>query len=225
MHRVVAQFEIWNTDSDIPQRLEDHRLSLDRHEVESQVKNFLICIRLAEKKRAFQANSRLRAGQSRLQWVLPFPTTISSNLKMIVVLRTVYILSPSLTTQLPVDSPSTDTFRSVMVPIEYTEPCAPAQEDLRKRRKTMKQEAENDSVGLHLSHSYKFEISKNGQYILYSGTTGLNLPQYSNSEPLVTSLAVFLLNTSEDSCLAISGTTVSRRPSRLVVFIQICPLC
>jgi hypothetical protein len=124
---------------------------------------------------------------------------------MIVVLRTVYIIpAPSLATQVPVGCPSTDSFRSIIIPIEHTEPYAPAQQDLHKRRKTRKQEAK-DPERLHLSHSYKFEISKNCRYILYSGTTELKPPSYSDSEPLVTSLAVFSLNRSENSCYFLSN--------------------
>src|SRR5580658_3939305 len=85
----IARFETWNINEDDPQRLEDLRIALDQSEVESHVRTFLAYVKFTEKK---NPRAKSQNGQVRHHWALPFPTTISSNLEVVIVLKTLYIV-------------------------------------------------------------------------------------------------------------------------------------
>jgi hypothetical protein len=200
----VARFETWNINEDDPQRLEDRRIALDPLEVGSHVRTFLAYVKLAEGKDT-QAKSRM--GQVRHQWALPFPTTISSNIEVAIVLKTLYILGPS-SARLPLRGGLyPKPVPSIIIPTGRVEPRTPipqVRQDLHELPTTTMPQAGSSSKGLHVSYSYSFVISRNNRYILYKDSMGVNLPQYST--PAVTSLALFELDMSENNrtCYPIS---------------------
>lgn len=186
----VAHFEIWKIDTEEPRRLIDHSFTLDQHEVEDQVRNFLTSIKLREKSRSWQI---------RHQWALPFPTTICPNLEAIIVLKTVYIVGSDSKGPESMESFRKNPSRSIIVPVQSSETTARASQQYRDLpgpcitpKPKLKAQTRDGSKALRVSYSYKFEISKSGRYILYKDSMEVSLPQH--SEPAVTSLAVFELD-------------------------------
>jgi hypothetical protein len=130
------------------------------------------------------------------KWVLPFPTTISNDLNLVIVLRTVYILRQSPRTEPTLTYSSEAPIRSITIPVQIF--------DLRTTRNLSDQNSQpcpepqnSTKTGspLRFSYAYKFQISNNNHYILFEGAAGLNV--HPQSKPQIMSLTVFKFEASE----------------------------
>jgi hypothetical protein len=178
----IARHEVWNIDETQPHKFQEHRLLLDVEEVEYQVSNFI---------------KRLRLQTFHHKWVLPFPTSISGDLTVVVVLRTVYLV-PRESEEMPGRTHiSTEPINSVIIPIQLSDPDKTGKSPGPKfpgssTPRTVLTGANSTHLGV--SCSYNFRISKNNRFILFEGAKGLTVnPQ---AKPAITSLSVFELDLS-----------------------------
>ena len=173
---------MWAIESDEPRKLKDLRFKLDKDEVETHVAAFIDFIRLK------RSSKHSKQGQYWSQWALPFPTTISDSLEIVLILRTIYLLDLGQIAGPIVEFQSPDLLRSAIIPI-------PEEFLLQRDRDPSRLKANSAGLGkISLSHSYSLQIERNDQYILWKQVQGINIA--ADRRPLVTSLAVFQLDRS-----------------------------
>lgn len=123
------------------------------------------------------------------QWALPFPTTISDSLEIVVILRTVYFLDLGRIAGPTVEFRSSNLLQSAIIPISEIPLPEVARDSSRLKANRM-------GLGkISLSHAYSLQIGRNDQYILWKQVQGLNIA--ADRRPLATSLAVFQFDRSE----------------------------
>lgn len=197
----TVRFEIWNTEAEEPQRLQDYYFALDENEIELHVRSYLNNVKSADKK---GNASRYRPPRLQSRPALPFPITISQNFEVVIVLRTAYVLVSTTTGPSQIQGLRDCPWRSVVIPTGYLndrEPTNGFSEEPRKRR--TKLSASGKESEFRVSYAYKFGLSKDNRYVIYQDTVGLSfLPSFN----IFTSIAVFQLDTAgTEACCRLLG--------------------
>jgi len=157
--------------------VQEYRFPLDHHEVRNHVHKYL-------------ANLP-RIGKTS-QLALPFPTTISSDLEVVIVLKTVFFLGHQIQTRKHMRETQTSPFRWFTVPVQHSDPAQASMCDHSRNKSSRSLQSSVSVNHLRVSYSYKLEISENKRYVLYKESKEVNVLQ--NSKPVLTCLVVYQLD-------------------------------
>ena len=191
----IVHYAIWTTGEEDPLCEKDWKIALDEHEVKRHVEGHIL-----RAKRAKRVSKSRSSSDEGFCWALSFPLTISRNLKVIIVLRTAYVFTTDLGGggEHSVPNRYEDPWQSIKIPVSRAEASVPLQHSLKSGSKIGDQ-----SKDFSVSHSYTFDISDSGCFILEKESNALSF--IADRKPTVISLAVYelIMSDSNNSCVLV----------------------